>query len=579
MGIPASKMHPNLGSSGGDQKTIKSILGEDEYCDDVEYDCSNMCDCKEMLLKCNKIYRGYKIDKLIGKGTYSQVYKVIKEDNKSVYALKCCYFRNLSEQKYANNEIQILSQFNHQNIVKYFEHFELDCLDQFQKQIKLICIVIEYCNGGCLAEYLRHNKHLNTSIFLLMDWIIQSIKVMNDFHSQNLIHRDIKPHNLLLHTPTSNARTIVKLCDFSFVIKDTQDKTEDLNTFCGSLIYLAPEVNRMKYSKAVDIYSLGITFLQILSKSHCNEFCGKMYHRDFTVINNFINRIPLKSLRELIKQMVDCNPENRITLNQLCNHSVIFTFECYILQNYSLLSSNELKQADTIFLITLFELLEYHKTELTHFINGFQMLQLLFETKSFLIIDEIQKQFDNLINLEIYNHLFENENLEEHLNIEIENCFLFLFISIINNLNEDDLKNNYQQSSTDNTLINEKNNILDSLGIISMKSVSETMNRYINEEFINLLNNTKIFILSICDLLKKRNENYIILFLNHLLNSIILKSNLFLIDNSFYYLLLKELIINFSICKKELLRENTQNNENDILRQDIITKLRNNLIL
>ena len=88
-------------------------------------------------------------------------------------------------------------------------------------------------------------------------YFIQTVSAIQFLHSLDLVHRDLKPENLLIDECNN-----VKLCDFGWCVKlDDQPR----NTFCGTYEYMAPEVVKEDpYSKAIDVWSLGVLLYEIL---------------------------------------------------------------------------------------------------------------------------------------------------------------------------------------------------------------------------------------------------------------------------------------------------------------------------
>ena len=105
---------------------------------------------------------------------------------------------------------------------------------------------MEYVAGGNLTE--QRERMTEDEVIIMADHILRALDYL---HSKNLVHRDIKPHNILVR---SRQPPYFMLCDFGLA-----NHTPDLQTFCGTASYLAPEVRRgSSYTSAVDIWSLGI---------------------------------------------------------------------------------------------------------------------------------------------------------------------------------------------------------------------------------------------------------------------------------------------------------------------------------
>ena len=110
--------------------------------------------------------------------------------------------------------------------------------------------IYEFCNGGSLSTLLtKEGKLPETRALDLFDQLLKAFKVLK---SNNIMHRDVKPDNILFH----NGK--VKLGDFGFC-KTLGEANEMTGTMLGSPIYMAPEVLRGEtYASKADIWSLGV---------------------------------------------------------------------------------------------------------------------------------------------------------------------------------------------------------------------------------------------------------------------------------------------------------------------------------
>ena len=119
----------------------------------------------------------------------------------------------------------------------------------FSTEIKPL-LVMEYLPLGNLED-----QHLNSPIAVEETIILmcQSLSALEYLHGQKVTHRDIKPANILVHSRTP---FVMKFADFG------PAKQSILETFCGTLVYAAPEVYQNQvYSNAVDQWSLGVVVM------------------------------------------------------------------------------------------------------------------------------------------------------------------------------------------------------------------------------------------------------------------------------------------------------------------------------
>jgi serine/threonine protein kinase len=129
-------------------------------------------------------------------------------------------------------------------------------------------------------------------------------------HENNIIHRDIKPNNILIEYTNERNKFNVVLSDFGLG-KYLNDETY-LTMGLGTFMFMAPEIMNMEnnYSDKVDLYSLGITILCMLKKEINIK---EIYKGNIPQTNN-------KLLNELLSKMLEFNPDKRISWNEYFNH-------------------------------------------------------------------------------------------------------------------------------------------------------------------------------------------------------------------------------------------------------------------
>ena len=130
----------------------------------------------------------YEIIKIIGKGGYGKVIQVKSKSNNKYYAIKEIIIRDEMKDKIKDiqKEADILSKFNCNNIIKYYDSRKIN--NKFY-------ILIEYYEGQNLRDYIDENIKNNTLIEenILYKIIKQICKGIKEIHNKNIIHRDLKP--------------------------------------------------------------------------------------------------------------------------------------------------------------------------------------------------------------------------------------------------------------------------------------------------------------------------------------------------------------------------------------------------
>jgi serine/threonine protein kinase len=214
---------------------------------------------------------------IIGKGSYGNVYLGKNKINNQYYAVKVISKAQLQSKvvyQYFNNEIYILKHINHPNIVKYISLIE---------KKKEYWLVIEYCNGGSLVKALKYhitkyNKPVPENI--VRHFIKNILTAVIYLNNKNIIHRDIKSDNILLHYDNEEdllsnnfIKAKIKLIDFGFA--RYLDENELAGSLVGTPMYMDPNVLKTFlesksrvvqgfYDQKVDVWSLGILTYELL---------------------------------------------------------------------------------------------------------------------------------------------------------------------------------------------------------------------------------------------------------------------------------------------------------------------------
>ena len=203
----------------------------------------------------------YKIQKIIGKGAFGVVYKAFELCSGRIVAIKQIPIDS-TNRKDVIKEIELLKNLEHPNIVKYYNYLKED---------NHIYIIMEYLEGSTLKQYITHNSE-NITEDIARNIIKQLLNALSYLHySCDVCHRDIKPENIMF--TEKNDISYIKLLDFGLSSDAFESKLKTQN--CGTLTYMAPEqISSLRYSKAVDIWSVGIVLYKLLNKGK-NPFYQK----------------------------------------------------------------------------------------------------------------------------------------------------------------------------------------------------------------------------------------------------------------------------------------------------------------
>ncbi|XP_074045338.1 serine/threonine-protein kinase ULK2 isoform X1 [Macrotis lagotis] len=195
---------------------------------------------------------------LVGHGAFAVVFKG-RHRKKTDWevAIKSINKKNLSKsQLLLGKEIKILKELQHENIVALYDVQELP---------NSVFLVMEYCNGGDLADYLQAKGTLSEDTIRV--FLHQIAAAMRILHSKGIIHRDLKPQNILLSYASRRKSSVsgirIKIADFGFARYLHSNMMAA--TLCGSPMYMAPEVIMSQhYDAKADLWSIGTVIYQCL---------------------------------------------------------------------------------------------------------------------------------------------------------------------------------------------------------------------------------------------------------------------------------------------------------------------------
>lgn len=364
-----------------------------------------------------------KKDKL-GKGSYGEVYKILKKSTKEVYAAKYLQLYE-SSKKSINREIQIMANLIHPTIAKLIG-FNVTDIDHEQYQVT---IVMEMAENGSLRSILKDCDNTKRQIIL-----VGIARGMMFLHQNKVIHCDLKPDNILIDKDFKPHITDFGLSKFTKIISNLSDS---LN-FRGSPYYMAPEVIKDESNNVKsDVYSFGIIMFEVITGQ-------KPYPEDinlYTLLNKvseqnyrptFPDDFKNESLKKLICQCWDKNPENRPTFEDIFN-KLAYNHN----KNYDLFESNQCYYLDNV------DIKKVHKY--AHEINYYDEYQL---NNEIVLVHERLEQIEKIL---IY-YLSNEKSRDDILNFikMIEDIFsspsdFYDLSSKLNNLRKDidDLRNKF----------------------------------------------------------------------------------------------------------------------------------------
>ncbi|XP_038874388.1 serine/threonine-protein kinase ATG1a isoform X2 [Benincasa hispida] len=261
-----------------------------------------------------RLIGNYILGEKLGSGSFAVVWKSRHRHLGTVVAVKEIQRKQLSPKVCDSlfREISILSTINHPNIIRLFEAIQTD---------DRIYLVLEYCDGGDLWDYINlHGKVSEAVARNLMRQLAAGLKVLQEKH---LIHRDLKPQNLLLSS--NEGTSVLKIGDFGFARSLADQMLAD--TLCGSPLYMAPEIiQNKKYDAKADLWSVGAILFQLLTGKP--PFSGNHPLQLFqNIFESTELRFPKGALEELhpdslnlCRSLLRQNPVERLSFKEFFNH-------------------------------------------------------------------------------------------------------------------------------------------------------------------------------------------------------------------------------------------------------------------
>ena len=154
------------------------------------------------------------------------------------------------------NELNILKQIDHQNILKIYEYYS---------DAKNYYLITEYCSGGDLYSVMKTQPISEVQAACI---VYQILLALNHIHKMKIMHRDLKLENIIVTKKEENGLYRIKICDFgtSHLFKDGEKE----KNIAGSSYYIAPEVFKRKYDFKCDLWSCGVIMYVLLTKKNLN---------------------------------------------------------------------------------------------------------------------------------------------------------------------------------------------------------------------------------------------------------------------------------------------------------------------
>ncbi|MBA0720950.1 hypothetical protein Golax_008542, partial [Gossypium laxum] len=234
----------------------------------------------------------YHDSRIVGRGGQGTVYKGILSDGRSV-AIKKSIIGDQSQVQQFINEVIVLSQINHRNVVKL-----LGCC--LETQVPLL--VYEYARNGTLFHHLHNAAHASVisweARLKIATEAAEALSYLHSAASPPIIHRDVKLTNILL-----DENYIAKVSDFGASRLVPSNKAQITTLVQGTLGYLDPEYfHTSQLTEKSDVYSFGVVLLELLTGLEAISFERPEHERNLSLY--FVSVMKEERLLDIIDKRV-----------------------------------------------------------------------------------------------------------------------------------------------------------------------------------------------------------------------------------------------------------------------------------
>ncbi|XP_037731650.1 serine/threonine-protein kinase GE16371-like [Drosophila subpulchrella] len=271
----------------------------------------------------------YTLGQIIGDGNFAIVLKIMHRQTGNLYALKIIDKNKCKgKEHYIDAEVRVMKKLDHPNIISLIMNVE--------KHTNMY-LVLEYVSGGDLFDAITQATRFSESQSRIM--IRHLASAMSYLHSMGIVHRYIKPENLLVELDEHGNVLELKLADFGLACK----VNDLLFAVCGTPTYVAPEILlEVGYGLKIDVWAAGIILYILLCGFPPFVAPDNQQEPLFDAIISGIYEFPDPywsdvgdGVRDLIANMLQSDPNVRFTSEDILDHYWTMENEQHECKNYS----------------------------------------------------------------------------------------------------------------------------------------------------------------------------------------------------------------------------------------------------
>ncbi|KAG5186252.1 putative calcium/calmodulin-dependent protein kinase [Tribonema minus] len=259
------------------------------------------------------IEKKYELGAVLGAGAFAEVRLATYKKTGTTYAVKCIKKQGLDELTKADlmDEVAVLREMAHPNVVNVYQFYPRE-KDHFY-------VIMEYMKGGELFERIVAKQvYTEKEARAVCRVLLATVRYL---HDHDVVHRDLKPDNLLLTSDADDAN--IKLADFGFAKKLDGQK---LTQLCGTPNYIAPEILLHEpYGVTVDMWSLGCIIYILLGgylpfvDDNQTRLFRKIRNGAYSFHPEYWSDISDEA-KDLIRGCLNVDAEKRLTAAQAMEH-------------------------------------------------------------------------------------------------------------------------------------------------------------------------------------------------------------------------------------------------------------------
>lgn len=265
------------------------------------------------LVKIDTMTRVYETIRLLGRGAFGEVNLVKNIDDNKLYACKSIYCENETDLTNILLEIKFLRQHRHPCIIDIHDGFLT-----LRQTKNILYIIMQYCETGDLGKIITNAQTTKKNIpeSQIIKWTIQIALALHFLHESSVLHRDLKPCNVML----TEGGDQIKLVDFGLAIELNENNECNSTNEAGTPYYTSPEMIQSKpYSYPADCWSFGVMLHELLALEM--PFNGSS---TADLVKSILIDIPpplpahySPELRNIVAGLLNKNPVDRLGMTSL----------------------------------------------------------------------------------------------------------------------------------------------------------------------------------------------------------------------------------------------------------------------